>query len=142
MNPSTISSFRVHRIVEHIKQLGFDFETDELLEMGLQHILQSYYDLFTKLTEDEFLLLLDELYLLAEANEIREAQVKLKEILPEDRGTEIFRQRTDKRYEKATTYPLPYSYPVSEVLRDIKPIDRSSSRKPKKKPHRRGLWRF
>ncbi|MFC1896511.1 hypothetical protein ACFL0Q_07635, partial [Thermodesulfobacteriota bacterium] len=47
-------SYRVHKIVEYVKSSGFSFETDELLEMGLQGILRNHYNVFVEWTEDEW----------------------------------------------------------------------------------------
>ncbi|MFC1489104.1 hypothetical protein ACFL6B_04570 [Thermodesulfobacteriota bacterium] len=120
MSPSNFSSYRVHRIVEYIKSMGFIFETDELLETGLKNILNDNYNIFQELTDDEFLFVMDELLPLAENNEIKEALVKLKEVLPEDTGDEILNQHLEKGYEKATSYLVHYSYPVDKNLREIK----------------------
>ncbi len=120
MSPSNFSSLKVHRIVEYIKSIGFVFETDELLTKGVQGILRDHYGVHTQLSEQEHLLLMDELYLLAQQSEMREAQVKAREVLPEDSGTVILRQPPEKGYEKATSYVVPYSYPVEGALRELR----------------------
>lgn len=79
MTPS-ISSYRVHMIVEYLKCTGFDYETHEILDTGIGDILQRY-DLFVSLSLQEEELLQDELMLLAEQNEIRESLIKTREYL-------------------------------------------------------------
>ena len=114
----TPPSFLVHLIVDYLKRSNFDLESDEVLEMGIKNILANY-NIFLSLSESEYYLLLDELLVLAEQNEIKEAMVKAIETMPEDSGIVYFRQGSNDTEEATATYTLPYSYPVDKNLREI-----------------------
>lgn len=114
-------SLRVHRIVEYIKSVGFWMETDEVEWLGAQEILRVFYELELSLTPEEWDLLEAELLTLAEENEIREAERKRREREPEDSGVMLFRQAGSDETCALTSHALPYSYPVDENLRQIRP---------------------
>ena len=114
-------SYKVLRIFEFIKRAGFDYETDEIFEIGLQKILSSRYGIFVSLSDDEYIMLQDELMYLAEQNEIDEGQVKAKEIHPIESGKEFVRHNSKDVHEKVSVYPVFYSYPVNVALKGIGP---------------------
>jgi len=132
------TSLKLHRLVEYIKSAGFDLETDEVAEKGAAGVLSDHLGLGIRLTPDELALIEEELMGLAEANEIREAQVKRRELFPEDTGVMFVRQKSAGQNERATTYPVFFSYPVDENLKTIAPAGASfffSQNSPvKKKP--------
>lgn len=119
MNPS--SCLRVHLLVRCIKQKGFWLETQELEEMGVIKTVQELYGLEPCLSQEEWELLEAELLTLAECNEMREAQVKHRELEPEDSGVMLIHQVSEGR-DSVTSYPLPYSHPVDENLRQVRTI--------------------
>jgi len=66
-----INRYKIHRIVEYIKQSDFEFETFDVLE-EIDTVL-AYYDLLDiELNEEETALLVSELLPLAEEFEFRE----------------------------------------------------------------------
>ena len=135
MSPS-IPSFRVHRIVEYIKAYGLWLETDEVEELGVLAVLHRHFGIRMVLSQEEQAMIMDELLKLAEQNEISEAMVKLNELNPEDRGTELVRQH-NLNQDSFTSYPVLYSYPVDENLRAVTRPGSSFSWAEKKPPKRR-----
>ena len=115
-------SLKVHCLVEYMKSAGFWLETDEVRDMGPGPILEKLYGIEVIMTADESGLLQEEMLILAEANEIREAGRKMNEIMPEDKGDVFFRQGSKDPKERATCYTMPYSYPVDQNLRGINPF--------------------
>ena len=111
-------SFLVHSVVEYLKRSDFDLESDEVLDAGLMNILAGF-DIILELSRSEYYQILDELLVLAEQNEIKEALIKTNEIMPTDTGVIYFREHQDNYQEKATAYSVPYSYPVDKNLRDV-----------------------
>ena len=109
----------VHMIVEFVKSRGFDFETDEVMDMDLGMMLSHEYSLRQPLSVDEYELLREELLILAEKNEIREAIRKTRELYPEDSGVMVVREPSRKPGESATAYTMPYFYPVEGALRYV-----------------------
>lgn len=126
MIPS-FSSYKVHKIVEHIKSTGFDLETDELEEQDLQELLQDGYGIYTQLSELEGMSLQHELQLLASLNEMREAQVKGRELFPEDTGVEYVRSPQRERLDSGCAWPVFYHYPVDDALKLV-PLRRPKSK--------------
>ena len=135
MSPS-IPSFRAHRIVEYIKEYGLWLETDEVEELGPLEVLYKHFGIRMVLSLEEQAMIMEELLQLAEQNEIREAMVKLYELKPEDRGTELVRQHNQNQ-DSFTSYPVQYSYPVDENLRAVNRPGSSFSCAEKKPPKRR-----
>lgn len=125
MIPS-FSSYKVHKIVEHIKSTGFDLETDELEEQELHELLQDSYGIYTQLSELEGVSLRHELQALASLNEMREAQIKGREIFPEDTGVEYVRSPPREELDSGCTWPVFYRYPVDEALKLV-PLRRPKS---------------
>ena len=128
------ASLRVHRLVEYIKSVEFALETDEVAECGASGVLKNHFGIEIQLSPDELALLHEELMRLAELNEMREAQVKLQELFPEDSGVMLVRQNSKCGKERSTTYQLPFSYPVDENLRIVAPSGASFPILAKKKP--------
>lgn len=118
---STISSLRVHHIVEYIKLVGLPLETHEVEDLGAVAVLSECMGINMQLSPDEHTLLQEELIKLAEQNEICEAQAKLKELFPEDCGEMLVRQVSSDSAQSATTYSLPFAYPVDSNLRALRP---------------------
>lgn len=125
MTPS-FPSCRVHKIVEYVKSVGFDLETDELEEQNLQELLQDGYDICTHLSDVEEQSLRRELHVLASINEMREAQVKARELFPEDQGIEFVRGLPQEELVSGDAWPVFYSYPVDEALKLV-PLRRPKS---------------
>jgi len=136
MMPSS-TSFIAHMTMEYIKSLGFWLETDEVEDMGAVAIVQDIYGLQPCLSRQEWAGLESELFALAEANEIREAEVKRREREIEERGTFFFRQASDGVEETMTVYPMEYSYPVDENLRQTRSQPGPSFSPMQKKPLQR-----
>lgn len=134
-------STTVHKIVEYVKLKGFDYEAHELLDMDLGLVLSKEYGVRELLTQKNLEQIKEDLYLLAEANEIREAIRKDRELQPEDSGVMIFRQPARRYGERATCYTMPYTYPVDEVLREVRINKPRGARFPKRKraPAKTGL---
>ena len=109
-------SFRVQKIVEYIKNVGFLLETDEVKDLGVQVVLREEYGICVPLTKEEASLLQQEMLALAEWNEIREAGLKLWEIHPIDSGVIHCRQTAHFGFQRVTSYPVHYSYPVDQNL--------------------------
>lgn len=122
----SFSSYKVHRIVEYIKSIGFDLDTDELEEQDLHELLQDGYGIYTQLSELEGVSLQRELQLLASLNEMREAQVKGRELFPEDTGTEYVRSPSREELDSGGAWPVFYHYPVDEALKLV-PLCRTKS---------------
>ena len=118
---SAPSSLRVHMIVEYLKSTGFHLETDEVHDAGVKEILEEQFDIHQKWSEMEIDLLTDELLHLAEQNEIREAQMKMAEVFPQDTGVMKFRQEAHNPGERATGYLIPFAYPADKNLRNLGP---------------------
>jgi len=112
------ASFKVHRVVEYLKVVGFDFETDEVEDLGPQEILCAHYGLQLEFSGIEVAMLREEMLQLAEENELREALHQTHQLMPEDSGVELFRGR-DKDGSVGASYTVPYSYPVDRRLREI-----------------------
>ena len=68
-----IDKYKLHRIVEYMKQLDFEFETDEVIE-NLSTILTYYGLADAELTDEEYYFLISELLPLSERFEFREAE--------------------------------------------------------------------
>ena len=68
-----VNQYKIHRLVEHIKQYRFEFEVMEV-EEDLCDILHHYGLGGIDLTAEEHRLLVNELLPLAEEYEIREAE--------------------------------------------------------------------
>ena len=131
-------SQKVHHLVEHIRSRDFWLETAELLELGVMAVLEEVLGIEVVLTPRERSMVEEELMKLAEANEIREGQIKYRELFPADKGEEIFRshyKRANEHRDSTTSYVLPFSYPVDENLRQVKRSpSRASFSLPQKKP--------
>ena len=126
MTPST-TSLKVHKIVEFIKSFGFDLETDDLEEYEIQELLQDLYGIHVALTGSEEDLLRQELHTLANLNEMREAQVKGRELFPEDHGTVCVRGISRDSLYSGDSWPVYFHYPVDRVLKEI-PIQKPGSK--------------
>jgi len=116
-------SLRVHNIVEYIKYNSeFLCDADELVERGIQEILQEDFDIYQTFKREELQELKDEFQAIALQNEIKEAKRLIDKIKPEDDGNDILQSNPDNIYGKRTTYPVYYSYPVDENLRKLPKI--------------------
>jgi len=116
-------SLRVHNIVEYIKYSGeFLCDADELVERGIQEILQEDFDIYETFKNEDLQELEDEFQAMALQNEIREAKRLIDKIKPEDDGNDLLQSNPDNIYGKRTTYPVYYSYPVDENLRKLPKI--------------------
>lgn len=137
MSPATLSSLRVHRLVQHIKSQGFWLETDEVEELGPLGVLESCYDLrIAGLSQAELDLLREEMLSLAEENEIREGMVKYREVAPTVAGFEICHQvsRYPDGRAAVASYPVEFSYPIQPCLKGIRPRGGASFSVQEKKP--------
>ena len=114
-------SFKIHCLVEYMKSRGFPLESDEVAELGPELVMAEYFDLEMALSPGEADLLQAEMMELARQTEMREAQRKVHELFPEDCGEVHFRQASHERGQRATTYSLPFSYPVDANLRGLGP---------------------
>ena len=120
-------SIKIHRIVEFIKSFGFDLETDDLEEYEIQELLQDIYGIHTALTGSEEDLLRQELHILASLNEMREAQIKGRELFPEDHGTICVRSISRDSQYSGDSWPVYFHYPVDQALNEI-PIHKTGSK--------------
>ena len=125
MTPS-FQSCRVHKLVEFIKSAGFGLETDELDEQDLQKLLQEDYDIYIQLTSSEEESLRRELHVLASFNEMREAQIKGRELFPEDKGVEFVRTPSKDGLCSDDAWPVFYCYPLDDTLKLV-PLCRPKS---------------
>ena len=139
MTPFPCCTFiKLHKIIEHVKRVGFPLETDEVEDLEVGEILRRIYGISQALTPAERLALHDAFMALAEANEVREALVKLSEVQPEDHGVVHFRQMSHGLQSSAASYPVHFSYPVDANLRCIGRTGGASFSIAEKKPLEEG----